>query len=293
MRGKVLVPHMGPGDLCIITVTTSSSVDSIGRIGPEDFVGQFKGVVTAAKHGSGGIEAKFEDRRITQNPDLAIRQYDDREPPFAYTVMPRYRMQSLTGSTALEVGQRCVVHIEDFAQQGRLCENPGLSPEEVRECFPADMVGIWEARVIQTCAQGQEVGAMAPVYPIAVILIDERIRDHENPDDAALDADGDRTRSLLLSVERPVHSAGERLLETVRLLVDTRIDFDAIDLGIPRHQATCLANSPKLVLASATQDNFHLFLRDSQTVEATNFEPKCQSQKPSTSSVHKVFLTVF
>lgn len=179
MRGIPLAPHMSPGDLCIITVTTRSSCDSLGRIGPEDFVGEFKGVVEAVDYDNRRIKAKFTDPRLTKNRDLAIRRFDDKEPPYEYRVRPRYRIQGLSMQTGFELGQRCVVQIGHFDENPRLCENPGMTPEEVLECFPIEMVGLWEAKIIFASTKGVDMDGTI-YYPVAVLLVDDRLANHEN-----------------------------------------------------------------------------------------------------------------
>ncbi len=178
-RGECHVPQMAPRDLCLIEVLRNDRCQVIGPISPDDFEGNFKGVVRAVNPAGStyGVTAAFADPRITQHRRQRIAVFDDREPPFPYRVTPRYRMQGMTTHDAFELGDACLILIGTFPTDGALCKNPGMSPEEIRLCCPPSLMGTWKGRIIQPMRTGYPLGA-STYYSVAAVLDDERLSDH-------------------------------------------------------------------------------------------------------------------
>ena len=182
-RGTTHVEYMGPGDLCFIRVLgTDGSMDVIRGPSPEDFEGWYKGRVDAVEVRDSpplSICAHFTDKRLKESDDRGMRALKGKEPPFAYEVRPRWRLQGLTGDNTLTVGEACVIQIADFDVDDALCENPGLNVDSIRRLFPTTLKGIWHGRIIQMTTSGYEVDG-GRIYPVAAVIDDRRIAEHEN-----------------------------------------------------------------------------------------------------------------
>lgn len=178
--GTTHVPDMAPGELCLITIKPNGNLDVLRGPSPQDFNGEYMGVIREVDY-SGNvprIRAVFADPRITKS-GIEIAKFDDREPPFSYTVQPRFRIQGVTNYNAFELGQPCVIQISDWDAKPHLLENPGMRPDEVRRLMPRELTGLWRGRVIFAMTTGYDVEG-GKLYTIAAVLDDDRVTNHED-----------------------------------------------------------------------------------------------------------------
>ncbi|PJA45420.1 hypothetical protein CO174_03280 [Candidatus Uhrbacteria bacterium CG_4_9_14_3_um_filter_50_9] len=183
-RGTTTVPHMAPGELCFIQVRQTGMVDVIRGPSPEDFGEQlYKGIVCAIDYSTDPVRvhAVFADPCVTKHANRAVAQLDARQPPFAYMVTPRYRMQGISSFESFSLGDRCLVRIVDWDDRPETLANHGMTPDEIRQILPRELIGIWKARIIFATSTGHEVEG-SRLYTVAAVIDDERIRTHENPD---------------------------------------------------------------------------------------------------------------
>ncbi len=181
--GRTHVPHMAPRELCLIRVLPNGAKDVIEGLSPQDFDGWRRGIVDIVDpYGDPPfhIRARFRDARIVGSSDPKVRACNGKEPPFPYEVRPRWRFQGLTQAEGFDVGDTCLIQIGDFADEDQLCDNREMTVREVRKIFPTALRGLWRGRVIQVSSQEVEIGDEI-AYPIAVVLEDPRIAEHEDP----------------------------------------------------------------------------------------------------------------
>lgn len=180
-RGECLVSYLAPGDLCFIEVVNDPRIDSLDPESPEDFAGSFKGMITAVDERQisdvpYGVRAVFDDPRIRQDQRSYISWYHGHEPPFPYRVSPRYRMQGITLEPGMKTDDPCFILVGDFHDENDLCQNPSLSPAEIRDLCSKQFVGKWFGRVVQSVSNGYQISG-ATYYPVAATLADPAIQD--------------------------------------------------------------------------------------------------------------------
>lgn len=182
LRGITHVPFMAAGDLCFIEVNEpNGTVDVIRGPAPSDFTGSYKGIVRSVDNAGSmpwRVNATFDDRRLVAD-GASLARLNGKQPPFTYTVTPRFRMQGLTGFGGFELGQKCIVQVVDWEQRPEMLKNPGLSPKEVRSIVPRELIGLWEARIIFATSTGHSVEG-GTLYRVAAVLDDPELCAHPN-----------------------------------------------------------------------------------------------------------------
>jgi hypothetical protein len=175
LRGNALMTGMRISQMVEVQVCTLGTTDVIRGPSPQDFGNTWYRARLTGIGTNGRVRAKFADPRITKHEDQGVSHFDDRQPPFRYMVRPLIRFMGTTGHISLQVGEPCVILIDDFRGKPETCANSPLGRDEILRLCPEELRGLWRGRVVQVSLPFE--GPDGRMCSVSAVLNDDNLRE--------------------------------------------------------------------------------------------------------------------